>query len=96
MPQDASPTNPGSRCVCPYCSKELKNSHSLSVHVSRYHSEGAEGNTEVVCPVCERTYCNKYSLRTHMHLNHKGQLHLLGVSKRGGNRKSGGVTAGSS
>ena len=60
----------------------MKNSHSLSVHISRYHNENNASAGEVICPVCERKYGNKYSLRTHMHLNHKDQLHLLGTSRR--------------
>ena len=70
------------RSICPFCNKELKNSHSLTVHISRYHNPKDGGSTEVVCPVCKKTYGNKYSLRTHMHLNHKDQLHLLGSSRR--------------
>ena len=71
------------RPTCPYCRKELKNVHSLNVHISRYHSTSNESSVEVICPVCDRKYGNKYSLRTHMHLNHKGQLHLLGSAKKG-------------
>lgn len=79
----ASASSPG-RPVCPFCRKELKNVHSLNVHISRYHSETNDNNVEVICPVCERKYGNKYSLRTHMHLNHKDQLHLLGTAKKSG------------
>ncbi|XP_059088640.1 protein abrupt-like isoform X1 [Tigriopus californicus] len=72
----------GTRPHCPYCNKEMKNAHSLNVHISRYHNESSESSVEVICPVCERKYGNKYSLRTHMHLNHKDQLHLLGTTKK--------------
>ncbi len=73
-----------SRQVCPHCSKELKNTHSLTVHISRYHRESSESSVEVQCPVCKRMYSNKYSLRTHMHLNHKDKLHLIGSGKKKG------------
>merc|ERR1712066_398764 len=66
------------RQICPHCNKELKNTHSLTVHIGGYHREGGESVVEVACPVCKRMYSNKYSLRTHMHLNHKDQLHLIG------------------
>ena len=79
----ASTVDIGQRPVCQFCRKELKNVHSLNVHISRYHSETNESSIEVICPVCERKYGNKYSLRTHMHLNHKDQLHLLGSAKKG-------------
>ena len=36
--------------------KELKNVHSLTVHISRYHREGSEAPSEVACPVCQRMY----------------------------------------
>ena len=83
--QEQSPPSSSSlgRPVCHFCRKELKNIHSLNVHISRYHSETNESSIEVICPVCERKYGNKYSLRTHMHLNHKDQLHLLGTAKKG-------------
>jgi len=74
-------TEPG-RSPCPFCQKDLKNGHSLNVHISRYHNTDSTP-TEVSCPVCEKKYGNKYSLRTHMHLQHKEQLHLLGKRKRG-------------
>ena len=67
----------------------MKNTHSLNVHISRYHNESDPASVEVKCPVCERVYGNKYSLRTHMHINHKDQIHLLGVSKRGRSNKAG-------
>jgi uncharacterized C2H2 Zn-finger protein len=70
------------RQVCPHCNKELKNIHSLTVHISRYHRESSGSSIEVRCPVCQRMYSNKYSLRTHMHLNHKEQLHLIGSGKK--------------
>ena len=44
------------RVICPHCNKELKNTHSLTVHVSRYHREGGESISEVACPVCKRMY----------------------------------------
>merc|ERR1712037_511575 len=84
------------RVICPHCNKELKNTHSLTVHVSRYHREGGESISEVACPVCKRMYSNKYSLRTHMHLNHKDQLHLIGSGKKNNKKGSSAPAATSS
>ena len=48
--------DPSQRQICPHCNKELKNTHSLTVHISRYHREGSQGISEVACPVCKRVY----------------------------------------
>ena len=45
----------------------MKNEHSLSVHISRYHNDKC-APTQALCPVCRKVYSNQYSLRTHMHL----------------------------
>ena len=57
----------GERLRCEHCNREMKNEHSLNVHISRYHNQ-AHQPTQAVCPVCNKTYSNQYSLRTHMHL----------------------------
>jgi len=70
------------RLRCGFCDRDMKNEHSLNVHVSRYHNAGSVPSA-VPCPVCRKTYSNQYSLRTHMHIQHKDQLFLLGEKKRG-------------
>ena len=55
------------RFRCDRCNREMKNEHSLNVHISRYHNEGG-APPQAVCPVCNKVYSNQYSLRTHMHL----------------------------
>jgi hypothetical protein len=55
------------RLRCPYCDRDMKNEHSLNVHVSRYHNQSSMPSA-ALCPVCRKTYSNQYSLRTHMHL----------------------------
>ena len=57
----------GERLRCPECGREMKNEHSLSVHISRYHNDKC-APTQALCPVCHKVYSNQYSLRTHMHL----------------------------
>ena len=72
----------GPRLRCQECGREMKNDHSLSVHISRYHNDKC-APTQALCPVCCKVYSNQYSLRTHMHLQHKDKLFLLGQKKRG-------------
>ena len=60
-------SGPGGRLRCPECGREMKNEHSLSVHISRYHNDKC-APTKALCPVCRKVYSNQYSLRTHMHL----------------------------
>ena len=72
----------GPRLRCQECGREMKNEHSLSVHISRYHNDKC-APTQALCPVCRKVYSNQYSLRTHMHLQHKDKLFLLGQKKRG-------------
>ena len=60
-------SGPGERLRCPECGREMKNEHSLSVHISRYHNDKC-APTQALCPVCHKVYSNQYSLRTHMHL----------------------------
>ena len=60
-------SGPGERLRCPECGREMKNEHSLSVHISRYHNDKC-APTQALCPVCRKVYSNQYSLRTHMHL----------------------------
>ena len=55
------------RLSCQHCHREMKNEHSLNVHISRYHNQACVP-AQTVCPVCSKTYSNQYSLRTHMHL----------------------------
>ena len=55
------------RLRCTFCGRDMKNEHSLNVHVSRYHKTSS-ANSATNCPVCRKTYSNQYSLRTHMHL----------------------------
>ena len=55
------------RLRCGFCDRDMKNEHSLNVHVSRYHNAGSVPSA-VPCPVCRKTYSNQYSLRTHMHI----------------------------
>ena len=55
------------RLRCSFCDRDMKNEHSLNVHVSRYHNAGSVPSA-VPCPVCRKTYSNQYSLRTHMHI----------------------------
>ena len=52
---------------CEHCNREMKNEHSLNVHISRYHNQG-QAPAQAMCPVCNKIYSNQYSLRTHMHL----------------------------
>ena len=54
--QQQQGVDPSQRQICPHCNKELKNVHSLTVHISRYHREGSEAPSEVACPVCQRMY----------------------------------------
>ena len=68
------------RLSCQHCHREMKNEHSLNVHISRYHNLACVP-AQAVCPVCNKTYSNQYSLRTHMHLQAAGltltfHLHL--------------------
>ena len=56
-----------SRLRCNFCERDMKNEHSLNVHISRYHNQDSVP-TQTICPVCSKTYSNQYSLRTHMHL----------------------------
>ena len=55
------------RLSCQHCHREMKNEHSLNVHISRYHNQDCVP-AQTVCPVCSKIYSNQYSLRTHMHL----------------------------
>ena len=55
------------RLRCEHCHREMKNEHSLNVHISRYHNQDC-APVQTICPVCSKTYSNQYSLRTHMHL----------------------------
>ena len=59
------------RLSCQHCHREMKNEHSLNVHISRYHNLACVP-AQAVCPVCSKTYSNQYSLRTHMHLQAAG------------------------
>ena len=59
------------RLSCQHCHREMKNEHSLNVHISRYHNQACVP-AQAVCPVCNKTYSNQYSLRTHMHLQAAG------------------------
>jgi len=62
-----------SRLRCNFCERDMKNEHSLNVHISRYHNQDSVP-TQTLCPVCSKTYSNQYSLRTHMHLQASQKL----------------------
>ena len=67
------------RLSCQHCHREMKNEHSLNVHISRYHNQACVP-VQAVCPVCSKTYSNQYSLRTHMHL--QGWRHFLHLQSK--------------
>ena len=66
------------RLRCEHCHREMKNEHSLNVHISRYHNQDC-APVQTICPVCNKTYSNQYSLRTHMHLQAAQHSNILKI-----------------